>query len=76
MKVPPGPLRSRNFRLLLTCNVISVTGTAVAIVAIPSLSWQLAARQPMWGTSPQRSWFPLSSSPWAGWSLTGCRAIR
>jgi len=35
VKVPPGPLRSRNFRLLLACNVISVTGTAVALVAIP-----------------------------------------
>lgn len=30
-----GPLRSRNFRLLLACDVISVTGTAVANVAIP-----------------------------------------
>lgn len=35
MRVPQGPLRSRNFRLLLACNVISVAGTAVAIVAIP-----------------------------------------
>jgi len=35
VKVPPGPLRSRNFRLLLACNVISVTGTAIALVAIP-----------------------------------------
>jgi len=30
-----GPLRSRDFRLLLACKVISVTGTAVAIVAGP-----------------------------------------
>ena len=30
-----GPLRSRNFRLLVTCNVISVAGSAVAFVAIP-----------------------------------------
>ena len=28
-------MRSRNFRLLLACNVISMTGTAVAIVAVP-----------------------------------------
>ena len=35
MKVRPGPLRNRNFRLLLACNAISVTGTAVALVAIP-----------------------------------------
>jgi MFS family permease len=35
MRLPPGPLRSRNFRLLLACNVISVTGNAVAIVATP-----------------------------------------
>jgi len=35
MRMPPGPLQSRNFRLLLACNVTSVTGTAVAIVAIP-----------------------------------------
>jgi MFS family permease len=30
-----GPLQSRNFRLLVTCNVISVTGSAVSFVAIP-----------------------------------------
>ena len=30
-----GPLRSRNFRLLAACNVISVTGSQVATVAIP-----------------------------------------
>jgi MFS family permease len=35
MRVPQGPLRSRNFRLLLACDVISVTGTAFALVAIP-----------------------------------------
>jgi len=35
MRVPQGPLQSRNFRLLLACNVISVTGTSVALVAIP-----------------------------------------
>ena len=31
----PGPLRSRNFRLLLACDVISTSGTAVATVALP-----------------------------------------
>jgi len=31
----PGPLRSRNFRLLLACDVISAGGTAVATVALP-----------------------------------------
>jgi MFS family permease len=35
MRLPRGPLQSRNFRLLLACNVISLTGTAVAIVATP-----------------------------------------
>ena len=35
VRMPPGPLRSRNFRLLLACDVISTTGTAVAIVALP-----------------------------------------
>src|SRR5450759_2550223 len=35
MRLPQGPLRSRNFRLLLACNVISLSGTAVAVVAIP-----------------------------------------
>jgi MFS family permease len=33
--MPPGPLRSVNFRLLLACDVISATGTAVATVALP-----------------------------------------
>jgi MFS family permease len=35
MRLPRGPLQSRNFRLLLACEVISVAGTAVAVVAIP-----------------------------------------
>jgi MFS family permease len=30
-----GPLASRNFRLLLACDAISGTGSAVAFVAIP-----------------------------------------
>jgi MFS family permease len=30
-----GPLHSRNFRLLVTCNVISVAGSAVSFVAVP-----------------------------------------
>jgi MFS family permease len=35
MPLPAGPLRSRNFRLLTTCNLISVGGSAVSFVAIP-----------------------------------------
>lgn len=35
LRLPLGPMQSRNFRLLMACNVISVAGTAVAIVAIP-----------------------------------------
>lgn len=31
----PGPLRSRNFRLLAACDVISVAGSAVSFVALP-----------------------------------------
>jgi hypothetical protein len=31
----PGPLSSRNFRLLLACNAVSVLGTAVALTATP-----------------------------------------
>src|SRR5215469_6733820 len=33
--LPRGPLRSRNFRLLLACDVISMAGSSVAIVATP-----------------------------------------
>jgi MFS family permease len=33
--IPRGPLQSRNFRLLMTSNVISLTGSAVSFVAIP-----------------------------------------
>jgi MFS family permease len=35
--MPPsaGPLRIRNFRLLMTCNLISVGGTSVSFVALP-----------------------------------------
>ncbi|MEP7023749.1 MAG: MFS transporter [Actinomycetota bacterium] len=35
MPLSRGPLSSRNFRLLMTCNVISVGGSAVAFVAVP-----------------------------------------
>ena len=35
MRLPRGALQSRNFRLLLACDVISGTGSAVATVAIP-----------------------------------------
>jgi MFS family permease len=35
MRWPAGPLRSRNFRLLLACDVISLAGTSIAYVAIP-----------------------------------------
>jgi MFS family permease len=30
-----GPLRSRNFRLLVACNAVSMAGSAVALVAVP-----------------------------------------
>jgi MFS family permease len=35
VRIPEGALRSRNFRLLLGCDVVSIAGTAVATVAIP-----------------------------------------
>jgi MFS family permease len=35
LRMPPGPLRSSNFRLLLACDVISAIGSAVAVVALP-----------------------------------------
>lgn len=35
MRALPGPLGSRNFRLLVGCDVISLTGSAAALVAIP-----------------------------------------
>ncbi|HEX4063039.1 MAG TPA: MFS transporter [Streptosporangiaceae bacterium] len=35
MRLPSGPLQSANFRLLLACDVVSMIGTAVAVVAIP-----------------------------------------
>jgi MFS family permease len=35
MRMPQGALQSRNFRLLLGCDIVSIAGTAVASVAIP-----------------------------------------
>src|SRR5450432_1134223 len=35
MRVLQGPLRSRNFQLLLACDVISMAGTSIAVVALP-----------------------------------------
>lgn len=35
MRIPAGPLASRNFRLLLACDVISTAGTAAAVITIP-----------------------------------------
>ena len=76
MKVRPGPLRNRNFRLLLACNAILMTGTAVALVAIPFAVLAIGGSAADVGYVAPRSWFPPSSSRWAGWSPTGCRAIR
>lgn len=33
--MPRGPLQSRNFRLLLACDVLSLAGNAAALIAIP-----------------------------------------
>jgi len=35
MRSAPGPLGSRNFRLLLACDVMSIAGTGIAVVAVP-----------------------------------------
>lgn len=35
MRLPGGALRSRNFRLLMVCDVVSMGGAAVAVVALP-----------------------------------------
>jgi MFS family permease len=35
MKALPKPLFNRNFQLLLACNVISLMGSAIAVVAVP-----------------------------------------
>jgi hypothetical protein len=35
MRLLRGPLRSRNFQLLLACDVVSMAGTAIALIAIP-----------------------------------------
>jgi MFS family permease len=35
VRMPGGPLRSRNFRLLLACDVVSTAGTGIAVVATP-----------------------------------------
>src|SRR5690242_21535863 len=35
MSILRGPLQGRNFRLLVTCNSISVTGSSIATVALP-----------------------------------------
>jgi MFS family permease len=35
MRSPPGPLRSRNFQLLVACDVVTLAGTSIASVAIP-----------------------------------------
>jgi hypothetical protein len=48
-----GPLRSRNFRLLATCNIVSDAGSAVSFVTIP-----FAAPPPTSGMSPRPSSFP------------------
>jgi MFS family permease len=35
VRLPPGPLRSRNFQLFLACDVVSMAGTSIAVVAVP-----------------------------------------
>ena len=54
----PGPLRSRNFRLLLACDVISASGTAVATVALPFAVLQIGGSASDVGYVAARSWSP------------------
>jgi len=60
----PGPLRSRNFRLLLACDVISTSGTAVATVALrPD---RLAVSDWPGPPASQLGWDPLTVPDGAG----------
>ena len=50
-----GPLGSRNFRLLVACNIISVAGSAVSFVAIPFAVLRIGDRQATSDTSRRLS---------------------
>ena len=77
MHLPAGPLQSRNFRLLLACNVISVTGTAVAIVATPFAVLAIGGSAADVGYVAAAVLVPgvVSCCSAASWQ-TGCPAIR
>jgi len=51
-----GPLASRNFRLLLACDVISWLGSAMAGVALPFAVLAIGGSPADIGTSPRRPW--------------------
>jgi len=71
MRLPRGALQSRNFRLLVACDVISGTGNAVAIVAIPFAVLAIG------GSASDVGYVATAcSSCSAGWRGTGCRGTK
>ena len=56
-------MRSRNLRLLLACDVVSGTGSAVATVAIPFSVLAIG------GTASDVGWVARRSAPPPCWSL-------
>ena len=76
MGLPDGSLQSRNFRPLQARNVISVAGTAVAIVAIPFTVMTIGGPASDVGVVQAADWFLwLFSCCWVAWSLTSCPVI-
>jgi hypothetical protein len=71
-----GPLRSRNFRPLLACKVISVTGTAVAMVAVPFAVLATGWPGQRCGVVQAAGLIPMAGSCcWVAWPPAGCPVI-
>ena len=76
MRALSGALRSRNFRLLLACNVTSLTGSAVALVATPFAVLAVGGSAGDVGYVATAMLVPVVVfCCWAGWWPTDCPAI-
>ena len=71
-----GSLQSQNFRLLQARNVISVAGTAVAIVAIPFTVMTIGGPASDVGVVQAADLVPMAGSCcWVAWPPAGCPVI-
>lgn len=65
-KLRNGPLGSRNFTLLVTCDVVSMTGTSIAVVATPFAVLAIGGDASALGYVSAAAWVPMLAFLLAG----------